>query len=71
MMIGSPSLKKELWNDVLQHRGLFLLDTVNSNFRMSTYSTTHQRQDRNIDVQSQINQPKELPTTGHFCVGTI
>ena len=21
-----------------------------------------------IDVQSQINQPKELPTTGHFCV---
>ena len=21
-----------------------------------------------IDVQSQINQPKELPTTGHFCI---
>ena len=21
-----------------------------------------------IDVQSQINQPKELPKTGHFCI---
>jgi len=27
-----------------------------------------QRLYRNIDVQSQINPPKELPTTGHFSV---
>ena len=45
---------------------------ISSGYCMESAKNTslfcNQRLYRNIDFQSQINQPKEMPTTGHFCV---